>query len=591
MSDEFCYYLPYITANDANHEIKTLILSDTVTYNMYHTWITLAPGIVWSMFLGTWIDKYISGRKAIFIVGSITQTMEAAINTLNSYYFDSTLPLGVFLSGKLINLSPVGGNGQLHNTGLIFFISSCVAFLAFIWSVFAINQQNDKQLFEKYFSEHLGLIDTEDTTSGAESNDNNNKSSDNNNNDRKELENKKQNIGNETKHPLRLLFDINNAKDIVTTCTKKRPNYVRAQIWLIIGAMFCGYFIAAAPGAFFFQFIEKVYYWDASTFTQISSMGMIVNSIIIIFLTPLLIKVLKLNEMFLAIIGFFGAFLHMIALGVILSPIGYLLAILFGCTGTLGPVGFKTHLSNIVEPSELGKVFTLMGVIDGFAPLIASSIFTIIFEKTIDSSIPGTCFLILAAITLLTVKFSINNLHGDIQYAPVVKTRSGQVRGIVKDLDDGTQLYLYDGIPYAEPPLNELRFSKPVPKSSWTGVYDAIKYRNSCIQPDKLEPDNNIPEESYHSEDCLFLSVWTPNHTRPDGQKRAVLYWFYGGGFETGTIFSLATDMRYLSVLGDVVVVAVNYRLGPWGFLYAGTEDAAGNMGLYDQLLGLKWVN
>ncbi|CAG2102857.1 unnamed protein product [Medioppia subpectinata] len=73
--------------------------------------------------------------------------------------------------------------------------------------------------------------------------------------------------------------------------------------------------------------------------------------------------------------------------------------------------------------------------------------------------------------------------------------------------------------------------------------------------------------------------------------KRSVLYWFYGGGFETGTIFSVANDVRYLAVLGDVIVVTVNYRLGPWGFMYAGTEDAAGNMGLYDQLLGLKWVN
>ena len=68
------------------------------------------------------------------------------------------------------------------------------------------------------------------------------------------------------------------------------------------------------------------------------------------------------------------------------------------------------------------------------------------------------------------------------------------------------------------------------------------------------------------------------------------MLWLYGGGFETGTIFSLASDVRYLAVLGDVVVVAVNYRLGPWGFLYAGTDDATGNMGLYDQQLGMKWI-
>ena len=106
-----------------------------------------------------------------------------------------------------------------------------------------------------------------------------------------------------------------------------------------------------------------------------------------------------------------------------------------------------------------------------------------------------------------------------------------------------------------------------------------------------MEPDNNIPEESAHSEDCLFLSVWQPKTPTANGKKRSVMVWLYGGGFETGTIFSLASDVRYLAVMGDVVVVTVNYRLGPWGFLYAGTDDAAGNMGLYDQQLAFKWVH
>ncbi|XP_054155741.1 cholinesterase-like [Oppia nitens] len=176
-----------------------------------------------------------------------------------------------------------------------------------------------------------------------------------------------------------------------------------------------------------------------------------------------------------------------------------------------------------------------------------------------------------------------------INYAPVVTTRNGQVRGIIKTLDDGTELYVYDGIPYAEPPIGNLRFRKPVPIGNWSGVYDAVKYRQSCIQPDKLEPDNNIPEESIKSEDCLFLTVWSPL-PKTCGTKRPVLYWIYGGGFETGTIFSIVNDVRYVAAMGDVIVVTVNYRLGPWGFLYAGTDDAAGNMGLYDQLEGMRWV-
>jgi carboxylesterase type B len=68
------------------------------------------------------------------------------------------------------------------------------------------------------------------------------------------------------------------------------------------------------------------------------------------------------------------------------------------------------------------------------------------------------------------------------------------------------------------------------------------------------------------------------------------MYWIHGGGFETGTIFSFAYDAKYIATLGDVIVVAVNYRLGPFGFLYGGTDDAPGNAGLYDQILGLKWI-
>jgi carboxylesterase type B len=135
--------------------------------------------------------------------------------------------------------------------------------------------------------------------------------------------------------------------------------------------------------------------------------------------------------------------------------------------------------------------------------------------------------------------------------------------------------------------VGELRFQKPLPASNWEGVYNATKYRNACVQP---ITENDLPDETTHGEDCLFLTVWQPSTPLPNGKKRSVMYWIHGGGFETGTIFSFAYDTRYLAILGDVVVVSVNYRLGPFGFLYGGTDDAPGNVGLYDQILGLKWV-
>ena len=304
----------------------------------------------------------------------------------------------MFFSGQLINLSPVGGNGQLHNYGLIFFFSSCGAFAAFLWAVFMINQRNDRNLFQEYFPETRPLMKQKLI---EEEND------------------LAQNCYDNT-HPLRLLFDIKNVKEIVMTCLKKRDGYVRAEIWLIIGGMFCAYVLGSGPGVFFFQFAEKIYKWDAEIWTLVSSIGMMANSLVVILITPILIKVnitifssditlltifaqvFKLNDVLLSLIGFCGVFAFLLIVGTVLSPMGYFIALIVHTTAPLGPIGYKTHLSKIVEPSELGKVFTLMAVIDGFAPIIAAAVFNLVFDKTIDS-LPGLCFLILSAVAIIPI--------------------------------------------------------------------------------------------------------------------------------------------------------------------------------------------
>ena len=90
------------------------------------------------------------------------------------------------------------------------------------------------------------------------------------------------------------------------------------------------------------------------------------------------------------------------------------------------------------------------------------------------------------------------------------------------------------------------------------------------------------------NEDCLHVSVWTP--TTKSSKPWPVFAWIHGGGYIEGTIFSQYYDGRYISLLGDVVVVSINYRLDTFGFLYFGTHDSPGNMGLHDQILALKWI-
>ncbi|CAG2121276.1 unnamed protein product, partial [Medioppia subpectinata] len=138
------------------------------------------------------------------------------------------------------------------------------------------------------------------------------------------------------------------------------------------------------------------------------------------------------------------------------------------------------------------------------------------------------------------------------------------------------------GIPYAEPPVGKHRFAKPEPISKpFPNIIDATKVKNSCMQNAMAFPNPDSPL----SEDCLVLNIWTTNTTA----LKPVMFWIYGGGLVTGSIFQELYNGSALAT-NDVVVVSVNYRLGPFGFLYGDREDAPGNVGFYDQLLGMKWV-
>lgn len=173
---------------------------------------------------------------------------------------------------------------------------------------------------------------------------------------------------------------------------------------------------------------------------------------------------------------------------------------------------------------------------------------------------------------------------------PELNLPSGSLKGTSVDFR-GVKVYQFLGIPFAEPPLNELRFQKPVPKKPWKGVLDVNKWGAACLQP--VFPDFNT--QLNFSEDCLVLNVFTTEaafQDRKNGNKlRPVMVWIHGGGFNFG---SANTPDQYdgtaLTSLKDVIVVSLNYRLGALGFLHLPEAGVPGNMGLWDQQLALKWV-
>jgi len=165
--------------------------------------------------------------------------------------------------------------------------------------------------------------------------------------------------------------------------------------------------------------------------------------------------------------------------------------------------------------------------------------------------------------------------------APVT-IASGRITG--KDLGD-VQSWL--GIPYAAPPVGDLRWQAPRPPASWEGVRAMDHYGSICMQPQRLA----VGQPAGMSEDCLTLNVWAPKRA----SKAPVMFWIHGGAFVEGS-GALAVYAGTSLARQGVVVVTINYRLGDFGF-FAHPElsresapDPAANFGLMDQIAALRWV-
>ena len=181
----------------------------------------------------------------------------------------------------------------------------------------------------------------------------------------------------------------------------------------------------------------------------------------------------------------------------------------------------------------------------------------------------------------------------------VVPTTGGALRG---SWNDGVARFA--GIPFAAPPVGELRFRPPQPPAPWTGERDATGFGPVSPQNPSLMDALFGGETETWSEDCLYLNVWTtgPISSAPvggeaddemDAPPLPVMVWIHGGGFEMGSGSSPLYHGESFATEG-VVLVTLNYRLGSVGFLELGELDPAeagsGNVGLLDQVAGLEWV-
>jgi para-nitrobenzyl esterase len=169
-------------------------------------------------------------------------------------------------------------------------------------------------------------------------------------------------------------------------------------------------------------------------------------------------------------------------------------------------------------------------------------------------------------------------------HASVVAVEGGRIRG--QDLADGSAVYR--AIPYAAPPVGDLRWKPPAPLVPWKGVRDAVNAPHPCMQ---LNETWNAAAAAFGSEDCLYLSLHVPAHKA--GARLPVFVWIHGGSNRAGSGFGVTDSPIYARGL---IMVGVEYRLGVFGFLGSpeltaeSPHHASGNYALMDQIAALKWV-
>lgn len=168
--------------------------------------------------------------------------------------------------------------------------------------------------------------------------------------------------------------------------------------------------------------------------------------------------------------------------------------------------------------------------------------------------------------------------------ASVVSVTGGKIRG--QELADGSAVFR--AIPYAAPPVGDLRWKPPQPALPWKGVRDAVRAPAPCMQ---INEGWNASAAAFGNEDCLYLSLHAPQHKR--GAKLPVLFWIHGGSNRAGSGYGITDSPIYQR---GIVVVGLEYRLGVFGFLGSpelsaeSPQHASGNYAVMDMIAALSWV-
>uniref|UniRef100_A0A914ZLM9 Carboxylic ester hydrolase n=1 Tax=Parascaris univalens TaxID=6257 RepID=A0A914ZLM9_PARUN len=177
------------------------------------------------------------------------------------------------------------------------------------------------------------------------------------------------------------------------------------------------------------------------------------------------------------------------------------------------------------------------------------------------------------------------------EHIPIeLQLRLGTIRGF-ESIFLHKRVRSFLSVPFAEPPIGRNRFRPPLPKRSWNGTIDTTQLSPACYQARDTYNETFWGSEMWNAntpnkEDCLYVNIWTP----AEANNLTVMVWLFGGGYYYGSPSLILYDGKALALTANVIVININYRVGPFGYLYFDHEDAPGNMGMLDQQLALHWI-
>lgn len=435
-SSEYCLEINSQEFDHSSDHIKSAILTDSSYISLYRMIITTIPCVIWSLFIGSWSDKYIDGRKLIMCFGTIGAFLESMALIINAAVFKADVylillsfipsallggiiatlmstyaycsatsdqttrairfailevsfwipqPLGSFVGGQILGDGNNKSERQLYHYIAVFIVSACGQLAAFFWVIFVINEK-PKDVMD------VSIVNREVFESSSAS-------TEQSINDEVVLKKGDSLKASIIKHS-RELFDLSNVVDIFYTCIKPRPNKGRAQIWLLFMSICCVMLSYMGSVMILWQYVEKLFSWSAKYYSNVNSLVTIFTIVSMAVIIPVLMKKYKVRDMLLAIIGVVSLLLQCLLRGSWQRPAGLYLSFIGGMFGPISMIAIRSRLSKIIHEDEIGKVFSLMATVESITPTLASIFYSSIFAASIDTY-PGLAFQIAAFILFI----------------------------------------------------------------------------------------------------------------------------------------------------------------------------------------------